>query len=229
VVTGRASQITACSQALLDQAIALNPQIRARSRVVHNGVDLSIFSRAVPFKHTRPYILSVGQLEVHKGFDILVSAFSTLTTSITDIDVLIAGDGSQRELLQHQVSNGGLDGRVFFLGSCNPDEVVSLMLGCLYVVIPSRREPFGIVALEARAARKPIIASKVGGLPEALEGANPVWVEPGNVEALSFAMQQLARDMRDSEPNQTGMVEDLGREFSWTNVASRYLAVYGLN
>ncbi|MBC7262132.1 MAG: glycosyltransferase, partial [Chloroflexi bacterium] len=169
-VLARADAVTACSRALLDQALQLAPDIAPKARVIHNGVDVELFVTARPCPHPRPYFLAVGQLLRHKGFDDLIAAYARAQADLAGFDVLIAGDGPERQSLEAQAVAEKLNGRVHFLGAVTREQVASLMRGAAVIVIPSRREPFGIVALEAMASGRPIIATPVGGLVEALEG-----------------------------------------------------------
>jgi len=186
-----ADAVTTCSKVLLDQAVELAPEIKFKIKVVHNGVNVELFANATPYSHPKPYLLAVGQLERHKGFDLLIDAFSQMQDEKIGFDLLIAGDGSMRRELEDQIRKNDLGDRVHLLGGVSQQKVASLMRGSRGVVIPSRREPFGIVALEARAANKPIVASNVGGLPEALRGSNAVLIEPENGNALMQALMDV--------------------------------------
>lgn len=81
---------------------------------------------------------------------------------------MIAGEGSERGNLQQLIDELGLKDRIALIGKLTPDEVVQYAQNSQINVIPSIRESFGIVALEAIAAKRPVIATKVGGLPEIL-------------------------------------------------------------
>jgi glycosyltransferase involved in cell wall biosynthesis len=227
-VLERASRVTVCSQFLLDKAVALAPHVKAKSTVIHNGVDVKLFSSAPPFAHTAPYIFFVGQLEVHKGVDVLLAAFAGISLNHPDVDLIVAGNGSKKASLQEQALRLRIGTRVHFKGACTRETIASLMRGSLGVVIPSRREPFGIVALEALAARAPIIASKVGGLPEALDGFNPVWVTPGDERDLERALEDLidcGGELRKTQDQGCGFgVQGL----DWKVSSERFLDVYRL-
>src|SRR5690606_37416515 len=100
------------------------------------------------------------------------------TTARVQIDLLIAGDGEEKESLISKTQKLGLAGNIHFVGRASSDQVVQLLNGCRFVVVPSRQEPFGIVALEAMAARKPLLATAVGGLVELLEPTSACLVQP---------------------------------------------------
>lgn len=139
-------------------------------RVVYNGVDLARFDdsklRPLALKND-PYLFAWGRLEQIKGYDLLIRAFARCAKS-HDLKLLIAGEGSERGNLQQLIDELGLKDRIALIGKLTPDEVVQYAQNSQINVIPSIRESFGIVALEAIAAKRPVIATKVGGLPEIL-------------------------------------------------------------
>lgn len=179
--------ITTCSEDLRRTVISMQPEIADRVRVHYNGVDLTRFEDQVPFQHPRPYILFVGRLTYTKGVDLLLQAFAQVNFEHPDVDLIIAGDGPFYEELSELTLRLNLKGSVHFLGRAGATEVVRLMNGCLFVVVPSRTEQFGIVAVEAMAAGKAVIASCVGGLSEVLPVPPNLLISPG-VESLSTSM-----------------------------------------
>jgi glycosyltransferase involved in cell wall biosynthesis len=168
LILREADAVTACSQHLLDKAIGVEPSIAAKAQVIHNGIDPKRFLDKSPHFHPRPYALAFGRLTLKKGFDLLLKAFAQAQAVEREIDLIIAGKGEEQNALIQQAKQLGLERRVHFRGQATPEEVVRLLNGCLFVVVPSRYEPFGIVALEALAAGKPLLATKTGGLAEFL-------------------------------------------------------------
>ena len=164
----RGDAVTACSRHLLERAIQLEPSVAHKGHVIYNGVDPKRFKNKTAYRHPQPYILAYGRLIHKKGFDMLLTAFTRAIHEYNDVDLILAGDGEERKALEALASRLGLDGRVHFFGRASRNEVVRLLNGCLFVIVPSRREPFGIVALEALAAGKPVLATRVGGLEEFL-------------------------------------------------------------
>lgn len=222
-----ADKVTACSSFLAKEAADLAPIVLAKCRVIPNGVDANLFSRTTPFDYKRPYLCGIGQLEPHKGFDLLITAFSHVKDEFPDLDLLIGGSGSQMEALADQISKNKLGSRVRLLGRLDQEAIASLMRGSRFIAIPSKREPFGIVALEARSAEKPIIASKVGGLTEALTGFPVRWVKPGDVPDLSNSIRaEMSAPIQESPSWRQSNTEFLDR-CSWSKITEQYLSVYG--
>ena len=218
-----AHAITACSRRLADEATQLAPIPPGRLHVIHNGVDCQRFARAAPYAHPNPYIAAVAQLVPHKGFDLLINTFGDVAGKFPDVDLLIAGDGRSRGQLAELIRTRGLTHRVYLLGTVDEHTVASLMRGCLFTAVPSQREPFGIVALEAMAAGKRVLATPVGGIPEFLPAGINWMVGPERAAWASALADWLSLDRSrlDGTANQAQ-----AQHFSWGKVAARYLQVY---
>jgi glycosyltransferase involved in cell wall biosynthesis len=133
----------------------------------------------------------VGALETRKGHAVLLDALATLRDR--RLRVLCAGEGSQRAALAARTAALGLDGVVRWLGRV--DDVAALLAAADVALMPSLQEGLGVAALEAMAAGLPVVASHVGGLPEAVvDGATGILVPPGDARALAAAIARLAAD-----------------------------------
>lgn len=219
-----ADAVTACSSNLLSKAQRLEPGIARKGHVVHNGLDLELFNSTARYSYPRPYILSYGRLTSKKGFDLLISAFAQVAALHPEVDLVLAGDGEDEVLLKRLVHEAELDDRVYFFGRARPGQIVELLNGCLFLVVPSRNEPFGIVALEGMAAGKPVLATRVGGLPEFLEESINQLVEP-SVDGLTSGLKDwLARR---EELSALGIGNRrLAAKFTWARTVEQYLRVY---
>jgi glycosyltransferase involved in cell wall biosynthesis len=93
------------------------------------------------------------------------------------------------------------------------------------VAVPSRQEPFGLVALEAMAAGKPVIASRVGGLPEVLDGAEALLVEPDDPTALADALKSMLATI-DRNPEYGAHNRECAARFSISRMVAEYERVY---
>jgi glycogen synthase len=176
-----ADAVTACSGYLLQQAIELEPVVAGKATVIHNGVDHARFLAPAVYHHPRPYILAYGRHTHKKGFDLLLESFAPVSQRFPQVDLILAGAGEETGRLRKLRDRLRLEQRVLFYGRAEPEEVVRLLKGCRLVVIPSREEPFGIVAAEALLSGRPLVATRVGGLPEVATaaGADQVyWARP---------------------------------------------------
>ncbi|MFZ5919802.1 MAG: glycosyltransferase family 4 protein [Chloroflexota bacterium] len=220
----QANGLTACSNFLAIQARTLEPALQGKIEVIHNGVDAKGFANAKPYPADHPYIFAVGQLASHKGFDLLIQAFAQVAGKYPNVQLWIAGDGSQRTALETLIQQKKLVERVQLLGRVNEVMVASLMAGCSFVAMPSHREPFGIVALEAMAAGKCVLATPVGGIPEFLPCPPNRMVVPEQ-SAWSNALDEwLALAMSGQLMANGNIQEALKRD--WSNVARQYLQIF---
>jgi glycosyltransferase involved in cell wall biosynthesis len=220
-VLQEADAITACSRYLLDKAIQIEPAA-AKGRVIHNGVDLERFHDKTPYRHPRPYLLAFGRLTYKKGFDMLLDAFAQLTLEHQQVDIILAGAGEERQSLQAQVERLGLAERVHFFGRADACEVVRLLNGCRFVIVPSRQEPFGIAALEALAAGKPVLATCVGGLAELVQGPGTRLVVPTAAALRDGLAQWLDR----GPASDTIRAADRLEQHSWRHVVAQFEQMY---
>ena len=223
-----ADAVTAVSHDLLNKAIELESAISAKSQVINNGIDPARYTCREAYQHPKPYLLGIGRLVRNKGFDLLIEAFSE-SADQEGPDLIIAGAGEERAALEQRVEELNLKSRVQFLGAASPHEVVKLMNGCIGVVVPSRSESFGIVALEALAAGKPVLATKVDGLKEILtelagtEGHGPgetemITLVTPNVRALADGLSRFRRVIAGSARRESALPE----KFTWPYLGGRY-------
>jgi glycogen(starch) synthase len=222
-----ADRITACSQnTLTDLETWCQTSFADRAAVIHNGIRLADFDGAQPYPHPRPYILAIGRMVLQKGFDLLLQAFAA--SGLASHDLLLAGDGPERPNLERLAQSLRMEGRVRFLGRADRGTAVALFCGCDFFVLPSRREPMGIVNLEAMAAGKAVIASRTGGVSEVVvDGETALLLPPDDVPALSAAICRLAADPRLRERlGAAGLVRV--RQFTWEAVAAAYRQTYEL-
>jgi len=218
-----ADAITACSKRLASEASRLAGVSSAKIHAIHNGVDCQRFASVFPYAHPKPYIAAVGQLVPHKGFDLLINAFADVADTFPDVDLLIAGDGRARGQLAELIRTRGLTHRVSLLGTVDEHTVASLIAGCLFTAVPSRREAFSIVALESLAAGKRVLATPVGGIPEFLPAGINLMVEPEQgawAKALADWLS-LDRSGLDGAANQAQ-----AQRMGWDQVAAQYLRTY---
>ncbi len=127
-----------------------------------------------------------------KGHKILLEAVRKLIDTRPQLKFVIAGDGPLREELSAERKRLKLEKNVFFLGHI-PD-VEDLLAAADLFVLPSLKEPFGIVLLEAMAARLPIVATNAGGVPEIIKDESGILVPPNDSGALAAAIDKLLND-----------------------------------
>ncbi len=160
-------------------------------RLIPNGVDCVAFAPART-DADRPLrrVVTVANLRPEKGHDTLIAAAADVVAARPDAEFLIVGDGPLRGELQRQVDARGLGARVRFLGERS--DVPALLASSDVFALPSRTEACPNGVLEAMAAGLPIVASRVGGVPELVEsGVHGLLVEPDRPEQLAASLLDL--------------------------------------
>lgn len=135
-------------------------------------------------------LVAVGRLVHEKGFDVLLDALGLLVGTGVDARLEIVGEGPLAASLRERAAH--LGERVRWLAPMPRGDLARHMAGAAAVVVPSRREGLGLVALEALAAGCPVVASRVGGLHEIVaDGADGALVAPDDPPALAAALRRL--------------------------------------
>ena len=154
------------SKHTLDKARTLIPQITTHSSLIYNGLKMPSFPFK-PLSFSPPTLLCIGRIVKEKGFDLVIEVLCKILEIFPETRLVIAGDGLAKNDLQEQVMELGLGGKIRFKGWVRPEEIPLLIDEATLVIIPSRwEEPFGLVALQAAQRRRPVIASRTGGLKE---------------------------------------------------------------
>jgi glycosyltransferase involved in cell wall biosynthesis len=159
-------------------------------RVVHNGVGDAEFLPVMPLAEATD-LLFVGELRLLKGVDVLIEATAILAREGRKLSVTIVGDGPDRAMFEGAAAAAGLSDAVRFVGA-KPARVAFTLGRTL--VVPSRAESLPYVVLEAAAAGVPLIASKVGGIPEIFGPDASDLVPPGDPAALARAISSALHD-----------------------------------
>jgi glycosyltransferase involved in cell wall biosynthesis len=181
------------------------PDSAAKIHKVYNGIDLERFSTrdetarpAVPPYH--PRIVSVGRLVAFKGFDDLIDACAELARRRIDFVCDIIGDGPLRETLQVKIEQLDLASQVNLLGSLPQGAVLEKLHAADIFALASTTDTqgatdvFPTVILEAMAAARPVVSTRLAGIPElVVDGQTGLLVPPGDSAALAQALEQLLR------------------------------------
>jgi len=167
--------------------------VDGKARVIHAGS--SVPSRLPSRRPTGPELVigTAGRLVELKGIEYLLSAAARLLNEFPNLRLEIAGSGPQREKLEALAADAGLGEQVRFLGWI--DDIRSVLSRWDVFVMPSLEEGFPIAALDAMAAALPVVASRVGGVPELIEDGTTGWlVPPRDVESLTSRLRILLSD-----------------------------------
>ncbi len=215
------------SRYILDEAAKLVPDVRAKGLVVGNGIEPEEPVSVEPTGLKRPYVLMLGRLVREKGFDIGIEAFSTLAPECPTLTLAIVGDGTERRALQAQVRRRDLNNQVVFYGRADAQVRNRILAEAECLLVPSREEAFGIVALEAMRAGCPVVAAAVGGLPEIVQHEKTgLLVPPGDIRAMALAVLRILRNRGFAEQLTRAAREYVLANFTWDIVAQRYLRAF---
>jgi glycosyltransferase involved in cell wall biosynthesis len=221
-----AAWVTACSASVLDHARQLLPEIIASSSVIHNGIEMQALDPP-PIAFDPPRILCVGRLVPEKGFDLALAAFALVLERFASARLVFAGEGPELEKLKQQAFDLQILHSVEFVGGVPPERVAGLMGEATLVLVPSRLEGFGLVALEAGSMGRPVVATSVGGLPEVI-----VHQETGlltacdNSQALAEAIALLLEQPEKARCIGWAARHRARKEFSWKRHVDAYDAQY---
>jgi len=179
----------------LDTLMGRAPNLIHKSNTIYNGHSQPrIVPAALPTNP--PNLLCCGRLVYRKGFDIALNIFASLLKRHSALKVTIAGDGPELSILKSRAQSLGMRDRITFLGWVGPDQVASVMNEATIVLMPSRREPFGLVALEAALMGRPIVATRVGGLQEiVVHQQTGLLVENEDIQGLETATEFLLTNL----------------------------------
>jgi glycosyltransferase involved in cell wall biosynthesis len=227
----RAARILAVSQAVADTLRAAGAS-GAKTVVIPNGIDLAPFDNPLDLQAVRaeyrlpaeaPLVFAAGRHAREKGFDVLIAAVRELQSRVPGVCLALAGSGPLETILRQQATAQNAPAR--FVGHLS--SIAPPLRAADVFAVPSREEGQGIVALEAMAAGKPVVASRVGGLAETIvDGETGLLVPPEDVTALAGALAELLTDRRRCEAMGRAGRARVEREYSAARMIQRIEAVY---
>jgi len=248
-----ADGVVAVSQSMMDDVHELYGVHLDRIAIIHNGINLAQYKPTFnPQVLTRlgidpeiAYVLFVGRVTRQKGIIHLVNAIRSIDPGVQI--VLCAGAPDTKEIgeeMKHAVEEARklTANPIIWIAEMLPkDEIIPLYSHAAVFVCPSVYEPFGIINLEAMACETPVVASRVGGIPEVvipdltgllvpIEPRSQVDVEPANPqrfsENLASAINQLLRAPEESRAMGKRARSRVEEHFSWTSIAAKTLGFY---
>jgi glycosyltransferase involved in cell wall biosynthesis len=187
-----AHRILVNARAVGERLVSDSPALARKIQLQYNGVDLAEIDRIGPGTNvaetlrSQPVVLVAGRLHRAKGPDIGLAAFAGVSRSLPAARLVLVGGGPMEAHLHTEVSRLGLEGRVHFWGTVDHEQVIALMKESDLLLVPSRWEGLTAVVLEAFAAGLPVVATRVGGVPEIVEHERTgLLVEAGDAAGLA--------------------------------------------
>jgi len=204
--------------------------------MVPNGVDLHVYDKICrqDLKEFRTafalpeekLVLFVGRLVYEKGAHVLINAIPKILEKV-NAKFVIVGSGYMKEQLSVIVKSMRLESKVLFTGFLDEDSLLKLQCSADVSVVPSLFEPFGIVALEAMAAKSPVVVSDTGGLGEIVEhDVTGVKVYPNNVESLAWGVTKVLLDERYRDSLRESALKRVQERYDWDKIAQKTERIY---
>ena len=203
--------------------------------VIENGVDVNSLMtnldlNEVKSRYALPdekVIFFVGRHVWEKGLDVLIGSMPQVLEKYPDAKLVIAGKGYMTDKCKQIANDVGVAHKVVFTGFIENDVMNALYRLSDVVVVPSRYEPFGIVALEAMACETPVIVADTGGLSEIIEHDKDglkVWAN--NSESLSWGINRILGDVNFSNVLSKNAKEKINNIYSWDIISKKTKALY---
>jgi len=236
-LTYEAWRIIACSKFMTQEIVDYFNTPEDKIDVVPNGVDTSRFDlwdgvdltsfRSMYALPDEKIVFYVGRIVQEKGLHVLIETVPRILRSFPKAKFVIAGTGPLLGDLQRRIWELGLFSKVLFTGFIPDDARDQLFKVADCAIFPSLYEPFGIVALEAMAAKVPVVVSAVGGLKEVVQHAKTgITVYPDNVESLAWGILHTLEHPNWAQARAENAYREVVNLYNWGRIAKLTKKVY---
>lgn len=227
-------RVICCSYYMRDEIAQVLEVPHDKLDIIPNGIDPSKFD--LPFDKAefrkwfaRPeekIIFFVGRMVPEKGVQVLIEAAPEIIGAYNDVKFVIAGGGDKSDLIGLAESLG-VSGRIFFTGYIDDETLLKLYNVIDVAVYPSLYEPFGIVALEAMAAKVPVVVTDVGGLREVVDhGVSGLTAWADNPDSLAWALVRILKNPYSARAMASNAYRKVMDQFNWGRIAEQTAVVY---
>jgi glycogen(starch) synthase len=171
-------------------------------------------------------VLFVGRLVYEKGVHVLVNAVPKILAN-TNAKFIIVGNGYMRDQLANAAKGMGLTHKVMFTGFVDDETLRKLQICADVSVVPSLFEPFGIVTLEAMAAKSPVVVSDTGGLSEIVNhDVDGVKVYTDNPDSLAWGITKVLTDEAYANKLKANAYKKVLEKYNWNKIAQQTRSIY---
>jgi L-malate glycosyltransferase len=171
-------------------------------------------------------VLFLANLEVRKGVHVLLDAFARIALELPDARLRIAGAGPELEAVRARAAASPGAEHIRLLGPVGRERVQAVMQDCDVFCLPSYGEPFGMVALEAMACAKPVVATREGGLGQLVPDGGGPKVVAGDAAALAAALREVLADPALARRMGARNRREVEERYAWSRVIERLEAIY---
>jgi glycosyltransferase involved in cell wall biosynthesis len=229
------SRVICCSNYMANQVkdtFSVQPE---KLYVIPNGVDASRFNSEVGIQavrrryapHGEKIVVYVGRLVHEKGVHVLVGAVPKVLSNLPAVNFVIVGEGGMKEYLLKEAWDFGVADHIFFTGFVNEKRLIALYRASDAAVFPSLYEPFGITALEAMAAKTPVVVSDTGGLAEIVEhDKTGIKVYPDNSDSLAWGILRALQNQAVANRIRENAFQKVAKDYDWNRIADETLKIY---
>jgi glycogen(starch) synthase len=227
-------RIICCSEYMAQHVMWAYGLPQDRVRAIPNGVDASVYEKEFDRTEFRKrfalpeekIVLYVGRLVYEKGVQTLVSAIPKILSRV-NAKFVVVGEGGMKDHLMRQVANMRLMHRIMFTGFLDEESLRKLYQIADVCVVPSLYEPFGITALEAMAAKTPLVVSNTGGLSEIVEhDKTGTKVYAGNADSLAWGVTRILLDPGYADWIKLNAYKKALEVYNWTRIAKETKEFY---
>lgn len=226
--------VIANSEAVREDTIRRERLPAQKVRVIHNGIDLDRFDQGgldggpagLPELAAGPHVVAVvANFLKYKGHLLFLEAWAEAIRQVPGAFAVLVGDGPTRRAVEEAARTTGMADRVFFAGMRH--DVPAILRAVALYVHPSEEEGFSNAILEAMAAGRPVVATKVGGTPEAvIHGQTGLLVRPGDSRELARAIVRVLAHPDDARRMGEAGRRRIAEEFTIDMMVERYQCLY---
>lgn len=226
--------IVTCSESLKTELVAIEPRCEKNIHVIYNGIDKTSYDshRDLSFNidsrlKNKSFILTIGTFHIIKGHNILIKAFNEISKLYPDYYLVIIGRPAEElESIKNLLLSLKLDEKVIIIEGLEHNKIHSYLNKTQIFVLPSRREGFPIVILEAGIHGVPVIASNVGGIPEIIIHNETGKLFPYNdIDTLAKEILLLIENSQERERLGKNLRIHVLKNFTWEIAYKKYMAL----
>ncbi|MCC7355563.1 MAG: glycosyltransferase family 4 protein [Anaerolineae bacterium] len=236
-LTYEAWRVVACSAYMAQEIIGYFGVPAEKVDIVPNGVDVAPFQqydgvdltgfRAMYALPEEQIVFNVGRIVAEKGVQVLIEAVPRVLAAQPQAKFVIAGRGDMVDGLRRRAWESGVGQKILFCGYISNEDRNRLYRVAHCAVFPSLYEPFGMVALEAMAARCPVVVSDVGGLREVVRhGETGITTYVGNPDSLAWGILHTLQHPEWTAQRVQNAARVVTEEYNWDRIAQQTVAVY---